>query len=72
MYMHMYMYVQVLKETYNQDKQVSIGPEQLIQFEAEEIKLDIPQDGTTLKEGWKILPLTAPVVRAHDRKHNKM
>jgi hypothetical protein len=61
-HIYMYMYVQVVEERYNQEKEVSIGPEQLIQFEAAEIKLDIPKDGTTLKEGWKILPLTAPVV----------
>ena len=40
-----------------------IGPEQLIQFERAEIKLDIPKEGITLKEGWKIIPLVAPVVR---------
>ena len=62
-----YMYMQVVEEKYSQEKQVSIGPEQLIQFEAAEIKLDIPKDGTTLKEGWKILPLIAPVVRVIDQ-----
>ena len=40
------------------------GSEQLIEFESEEIKLDIPLEGTTLKEGWKISPLTDPEVRA--------
>ena len=63
---YIYMYVQVLEESYNKDKQVSIGPEQPIQFEAAEIKLDIPKEGTTLKDGWKILPLTAPVVSVID------
>ena len=58
--------MQVLEESYNKDKQVTIGPEQPIQFEAAEIKLDIPKEGTILKEGWKILPLTAPVVSVID------
>ena len=63
---HMYMYMQIVQEKYNQEKQVFIGPEQPIQFEAAEIKLDIPKEGTILKEGWKLLPLTAPVVSVID------
>ena len=38
--------------------------DQLIEFESDKIKLDIPFDGTTLKEGWKIFPLNDLEVRA--------
>ena len=41
----------------------SSGTDQLVEFEADEISLNIPQEGITLKEGWKIMPQMAPVVR---------
>ena len=39
------------------------GPDELVEFELNEIKLDIPLEGMTLEGGWKITPLTVPVVR---------
>ena len=45
-----------------QERQALAGPDQLVDFESDQIKLDIPLDGITLKGGWIITPLTAPVV----------
>ena len=39
------------------------GPEQPLDFESEEVKLDIPwPTGVKLEGGWKLTPLTNPVV----------
>ena len=38
------------------------GPEQTIEFESNEIKLDIPTEGIELSNGWKVTPLVNPVV----------
>ena len=51
-----------MKREYLQDKLAIPGPEQVIEFESTQIRLDIPLEGTTLKEGWKLTPLVAPVV----------
>ena len=52
-----------MEDKYHQrDKHFILGSQQLIEFESEEIKLDIPMEGTILKEGWKITPLTEPEV----------
>ena len=42
------------------------GPEQPIKFESDVIELDIPLDGTTVSGGWRLRPLTPPVVSAFD------
>ena len=39
------------------------GADQLVEFESNEISLNIPLKGITLDEGWKITPDIAPVVR---------
>ena len=52
-------------EEYTKDKQVSKGPEQQVEFESTEIKLDLPMDGTKLKEGWEVTPLISPVVSCY-------
>ena len=50
-----------MKERYNS---IAIaGPDLVVEFESHEIELDIPREGITLDEGWKITPLIAPVVR---------
>ena len=54
-----------MKQEYHRDKLALPGPDQPVDFESEQIKLDIPLDGITLEEGWKITPLTAPVVSAY-------
>ena len=56
---------QGVEEVYCHKKQALPGPEQPINFQSEQIKLDIPDEGTTLKSGWVITPLTAPFVSAH-------
>ena len=39
------------------------GPEQPLDFESEEVSLDIPYPtGVKLEGGWKLTPLTHPVV----------
>ena len=55
----MYYNSQAAEEKY---KQGSLGLEQYIDFESNEIKLDIPMEGTKLNEGWKITPMAVPVV----------
>ena len=37
------------------------GPDQPVDFESDQIELDIPDEGVSL-QGWRIIPLTAPVV----------
>ena len=34
----------------------------LIKFEEDQVTLNIPDDGTVTKEGWRITPLTNPTV----------
>ena len=39
------------------------GPEQSIQFESDEISLNIPMEGKDIPNtGWKLVPLKQPVV----------
>ena len=38
------------------------GPEQTIEFESNQIKLDIPIEGIELENGWKVTPILNPVV----------
>ena len=51
-----------MKKDYKKKKAVA-GTDQLVEFESNEIKLDIPKEGITLEGGWKITPQMAPVVR---------
>ena len=37
--------------------------EQIVEIESNTIALDVPDDGVTTQEGWKISPLGPPVVR---------
>lgn len=39
-----------------------IDSEQIVEIESNRIALDIPDDGLTTQEGWKISPLYPPVV----------
>ena len=55
--------IQVVKRDYNKDN-ASLGARQLVEFESNKITLNIPQEGITLDEGWKIMPQIAPVVRS--------
>ena len=50
-----------MKKDYKKSKAVA-GPDQLVEFVSDEIKLDIPKKGITLEGGWKITPQIAPVV----------
>ena len=53
---------QAVKEEYLQEKRASAGSDLLVDFESEQIALDIPEKGLTLDEGWIITPLIPPVV----------
>ena len=39
-----------------------VGPNQMVTFEEDEIKLDIVVEGVDLKNGWTIIPYTHPGV----------
>ena len=51
-----------MNKKYKSDRFKSGSADQVVEFESEEIKLKIPFEGTTLKEGWKISPLNDPEV----------
>ena len=44
------------------------GPNQVVMFEGDEIKLDIAAEGVELKNGWTITPYTHPGVSYYCRK----
>ena len=50
-----------MKKDYKKYNAVA-GPDLLVEFESQEIKLDIPREGITLEGGWKITPQITPVV----------
>ena len=54
--------LQVVKKEYRQEQHALPGPDQPVDFESDQIEVDIPLDGVTLDGGWVITPLTAPVV----------
>lgn len=51
-----------MEKSYHQRQQVLSGPDQPVEFEADQIRLDIPPKGIVLEEGWKLVPLITPVV----------
>ena len=53
-----------MKEEYSQ---ALPGPDQPVEFESDEIKLDIPEDGISLQGGWMITPLASPVVSVYQK-----
>ena len=53
---------QTVEEKYLQEKRALPGSDLPVDFETEEIELDIPEEGLTLDEGWIITPLIPPVV----------
>ena len=55
------VFLQHVNETYSA-LSAEPGPHFEIEFEEENISLDIPDDGLWYPPGWNILPLTAPVV----------
>ena len=54
-----------MSDKYKSDHFKSGSADQLVEFESEEIKLDVPFEGITLEEGWKITPLNEPEVRVN-------
>ena len=57
MYVHDH---QGVKKEY-EGKRAVLGHHQPLEFESDEITLDIPMEGITIK-GWEITPLVPPVV----------
>ena len=53
-------YSQIVKEEYGNGKAL-LGLRQIIEFESDEVTLDIPMEGV-ISKGWKITPLMRPVV----------
>ena len=50
-------------EKFYQQKGALEGPDQPLDFESEEVRLDVPWPaGVKLEGGWKLTPLTNPVV----------
>ena len=54
--------VQVIQKKYSCAKP---GPGFEVQFEDDIIRLEIPDDGVSLQNGWEIKPLMAPVVSSN-------
>ena len=55
------MYSQKVKKYYK-DKGAIEGAHLPVEFEASNISLELPSEGVTLNEGWKLLPLFNPEV----------
>ena len=53
--------MQVVKRHYREERALA-GPDQQIDFEGEEIRLDLPMKETKINDKWTILPLIDPVV----------
>ena len=51
-----------MEKSYHEQQRALSGPDQPVEFEADQIRLDIPPKGIVLEEGWKLVPLIAPVV----------
>ena len=57
----MIMYLQVVKRHYKEEGALP-GPDQPVDFEGEEIRLDLPMEETKINDKWTIVPLIDPVV----------
>ena len=55
------MCTQCVEEKYLKRKDVHEGPEEDIEVESAEIKLDIPMNGI-MSNGWKVHPYKPPIV----------
>ena len=58
--------LQKVKQEYTA-KGATIGPDLRIEFESSSISLQLPSEGVTLEDGWKIVPMFHPVVRSFKR-----
>ena len=58
----MYEHMQAAEKVYCPRDGGVRGPEQTIEFESNQIKLDIPTEGIELENGWKVTPILNPVV----------
>ena len=56
------MYSQAVKKEYN-DNRATVGPHLPVEFEESSISLELPFEGVSLEEGWKLLPLFHPEVK---------
>ena len=53
--------LQVVKRHYKEQGALE-GPDQPVEFEEEEIRLDFPMEETKINDKWTIVPLIDPVV----------
>ena len=58
--------LQKVKQEYTA-KGATIGPDLRVEFESSSISLQLPSEGVTLEDGWKIVPMFHPVVRTFKR-----
>ena len=56
-------FMQIVKRHYNEEGTLA-GPDQPVDFESDEIRLDIPMEETKINDNWTIVPLIDPVVSA--------
>ena len=56
------IYLQPVREKYTAIG-ATIGPSMSVEFESDSISLQLPPEGVTLEGGWKIIPMSPPVVR---------
>ena len=57
--------LQKVKQEYTA-KGATIGPDLRVEFESSSIALQLPSEGVTLEDGWKIVPMFHPVVRTYE------
>ena len=51
-----------MKKSYCPEQGVEFGLDHPVEFEADQISLDIPKEGITDLKGWELIPSYAPVV----------
>ena len=54
--------LQAIDAKFTHEVAASVGPDQEVMFEEEQITLDIPKKGLVLESGWTITPHTYPGV----------
>ena len=57
-----FYYLQIVQQQYSASGATS-GPHLSVEFETDTISLEVPSEGVTLENGWRIFPLLSPVVR---------
>ena len=61
----LYAILQVVQQEYTA-KGATIGLDHVVEFESETISLQLPSEGITLEDGWKIVPIVHPMVSCYE------